>query len=42
VPLLFHGDHLAAVADLWLSAEAVAAPSERRWKVVFQDHPPLQ
>jgi tRNA(Ile)-lysidine synthase len=41
IPLLFHGEHLAAVADIWLSAEAAAAPAERRWRVVWSAHPPV-
>jgi tRNA(Ile)-lysidine synthase len=40
VPLLFRGAELAAVGDLWISADADAAPaSEPRWRVQWTDHP---
>jgi len=40
VPLLYRGDELAAIADLWLSADIDAAPaSEPRWRVQWTEHP---
>ena len=38
-PLLYHGDELVAVADLW-QREAQDA-STRRWRLVWTEHPPL-
>jgi tRNA(Ile)-lysidine synthase len=41
VPLLFHGRALAAIGDLWISADAGAAPApEPRWRVEWTEHPP--
>ena len=42
IPLLFHGDRLVAVADLWLADETRAAPAEPRWRVAWSHHPPLR
>jgi tRNA(Ile)-lysidine synthase len=43
IPLLFRGDALAAIGDLWISADADAAPaSESRWRVQWSDHPAVQ
>lgn len=42
IPLLFHGDRLVAVGDLWLADETRAAPAEPRWRVAWTNHPPLE
>ena len=43
VPLLYRGDELAAIGDLWVSADADAAPaSEPRWRVQWTEHPPVR
>jgi tRNA(Ile)-lysidine synthase len=43
VPLLFRGDALAAIGDLWISADVDAAPeSEPRWRVQWADHPAVR
>jgi hypothetical protein len=43
VPLLFRGAELAAIGDLWVSADVDAAPaSERRWRVRWTQHAPLR
>ena len=40
VPLLFRGDELAAIGDLWISADVDAAPaSEPRWRAQWTEHP---
>jgi tRNA(Ile)-lysidine synthase len=40
VPLLYRGDELAAIADLWISADVDLAPaSEPRWSVQWTEHP---
>jgi tRNA(Ile)-lysidine synthase len=40
VPLLYRGDELAAIGDLWISADVDAAPaSEPRWCVQWTEHP---
>ena len=40
VPLLYRGDELAAIGDLWISADVDAAPaSEPRWRVQWTEHP---
>ncbi|HEY3519381.1 MAG TPA: tRNA lysidine(34) synthetase TilS, partial [Gammaproteobacteria bacterium] len=40
VPLLFRGDELAAIGDLWISADVDATPaSEPRWRVQWTAHP---
>jgi len=40
VPLLYRGEDLAAIGDLWISADADAAPeSEPRWRVQWTEHP---
>ena len=40
VPLLYRGDELAAIGDLWLSADVDAATaSEPRWRVRWTEHP---
>ena len=40
VPLLYHGDELAAIGDLWISADVDSAPaSEPRWRVRWTEHP---
>jgi tRNA(Ile)-lysidine synthase len=41
IPLLYRGDTLVAVADLWLShAVTAAASGEPRWTVSWTHHPP--
>jgi tRNA(Ile)-lysidine synthase len=43
VPLLYRGDELAAIGDLWVSADVAAAPaSEPRWRVQWTDHPAVR
>jgi tRNA(Ile)-lysidine synthase len=43
VPLLYRGDELVAIADLWISADAAEAPaSEPRWRVQWSQHPILR
>jgi tRNA(Ile)-lysidine synthase len=43
VPLIFCGDELAAIGDLWLSADVDAAPaSEPRWSVQWTEHPAVR
>jgi tRNA(Ile)-lysidine synthase len=40
MPLLYRGDDLAAIGDLWLSADVDAAPAgEPRWRVQWTEHP---
>jgi len=40
VPLLYRGDELAAIGDLWVSAAVDAAPAnEPRWHVQWTEHP---
>jgi tRNA(Ile)-lysidine synthase len=40
VPLLYCGDELAAIGDLWISADVDLAPaSEPRWRVKWTEHP---
>jgi tRNA(Ile)-lysidine synthase len=42
IPLLFRGEQLVAVGDLWLAAETRAADAtEPRWRVHWSGHPPL-
>jgi tRNA(Ile)-lysidine synthase len=41
IPLLFHADRLVAVADLWLADETRNAPTQRRYRVLWSNHPPL-
>ncbi len=38
LPLLFLGDHLVAVADLWLDAGVAAAASEPGWEIIWRDN----
>jgi hypothetical protein len=39
VPLIYCGDELAAVGDLWISAAAGDAPaSEPRWRIQWAQH----
>jgi tRNA(Ile)-lysidine synthase len=43
VPLLFRGEALVAIGDLWLSADVDAAPpSEPRWRVQWTQHPAVR
>jgi tRNA(Ile)-lysidine synthase len=43
IPLLFRGEALVAIGDLWISADVDAAPeSEARWRVQWSDHPAVQ
>ena len=40
VPLLYSGDELAAIGDLWISADVDSAPAnEPRWRVRWTEHP---
>ena len=39
VPLLYAGDQLVAVGDLWLAADAAAAPDDSGYRVVWENHP---
>jgi tRNA(Ile)-lysidine synthase len=42
IPLLYRGDRLVAVGDLWLAAAvAVEAAGEPRWRVTWTAHDPL-
>ena len=41
IPLLYRGDRLVAVGDLWLAAAVAEAPAESRWRVVWDAHEPL-
>lgn len=41
IPLIYRGDSLVAVGDLWVAADADAAPvGEPRWRVEWTEHPP--
>jgi tRNA(Ile)-lysidine synthase len=43
VPLLYRGEELAAIGDLWVSADADEAPaSEPRWRVQWTAHPAVR
>ena len=43
VPLLYRGEELAAIGDLWIGADAGEAPaSEPRWRVQWTQHPTLR
>ncbi len=42
IPLLWSGDALAAVADLWVAAEFAAGAAEQGLRVHWQDHPPIE
>ena len=42
VPLLYRGDSLVAIGDLWISADVDAAAAEPRWRVQWTHHPPVQ
>jgi tRNA(Ile)-lysidine synthase len=43
IPLLFRGEALAAIGDLWISADVDAAPaSEPRWRVQWTHHPAVR
>jgi tRNA(Ile)-lysidine synthase len=42
IPLLYRGDRLIAVADLWLADDVrAAAGSEPCWRVLWTGHPSL-
>jgi tRNA(Ile)-lysidine synthase len=42
IPLLYRGDVLVAVGDLWLTDDvAQVSPTEPRWRVVWTGHPPV-
>lgn len=42
IPLLYRGEALVAVGDLWLTADVAQAPAtEPRWRVRWTDHPPV-
>jgi len=43
VPMIFRADELAAIGDLWISADVDAAPAtEPRWCVKWTEHPPVR
>lgn len=42
VPLVFAGEELAAVADLWIADWAAAQPAEAGFRIVWSGHPPIQ
>jgi len=43
VPLIYRGDELVAIGDLWFAAEADSAPAaEPRWRVRWSEHPALR
>jgi tRNA(Ile)-lysidine synthase len=43
VPLLYRGEALVAIGDLWVSADDDVAPaSEPRWRVQWTEHPPVR
>jgi tRNA(Ile)-lysidine synthase len=43
IPLLFRGERLVAVADLWVADDVRAAgPDEPRWRVVWTRHLPVR
>jgi tRNA(Ile)-lysidine synthase len=43
VPLLYRGDALVAVGDLWVSDEDDVVPeNEPRWRVQWTEHPPVR
>lgn len=41
LPVVYAGDRLAAVGDLWVSAELAAAPGELGLKIVWRDKPSI-
>jgi tRNA(Ile)-lysidine synthase len=41
IPLLFRGDRLVAVADLWLADDIGSASAKQRYRVVWSNHPRL-
>jgi tRNA(Ile)-lysidine synthase len=42
IPLLYAGERLAAVADLWTEADFAARDGERGWQVRWSRHPDLR
>ena len=43
VPLIYRGDELVAIGDLWLGAAADSAPAgEPRWRVRWSEHPAVR
>jgi tRNA(Ile)-lysidine synthase len=42
LPLVFAGDTLVAVADLWISAEFAASEDEPGVRIVWDDRPPIE
>ena len=43
MPLLYRGDTLVAVGDLWVAADVEATPvSEPRWRIEWTRHPPVR
>jgi tRNA(Ile)-lysidine synthase len=42
LPLLFAGDALVAVADLWISAEFAANDGEEGVRIVWDERPPIE
>jgi tRNA(Ile)-lysidine synthase len=42
VPLVYVGDRLFAVGDLWVSAEAAAGAGEPVYAIAWENHPPIR
>jgi tRNA(Ile)-lysidine synthase len=42
IPLLYAGDRLVAVADLWTESSFAAREGERGWRVRWSQHPDLR
>ncbi|HLF09720.1 MAG TPA: tRNA lysidine(34) synthetase TilS [Gammaproteobacteria bacterium] len=42
IPLLYRGERLVAVADVWVDEAVRAAPAEPRWRVSWTEHPPIR
>ena len=43
VPLVYRGDELVAIGDLWLGADVDSAPTtEPRWRVRWSEHPAVR
>jgi tRNA(Ile)-lysidine synthase len=36
------GERLLAIGDLWVAADAVAAPGESGYRILWENHPPTQ
>jgi tRNA(Ile)-lysidine synthase len=42
LPLIYAGDRLVAVGDLWVDAGFAAAPGEPSWKILWLDKPEIE